>query len=111
MGAAVVLVIVVFMVMAVVVVFDNHLQNLERVFDRSKERGLKPSAPKVYLFCSEVNYLGYAVGREGIRPLGSNIHVISEVPASRTFKHVKSFNGIVIFLKKFIPNSADIMRP
>ena len=56
--------------------FEDHLCNLELVFQRLEQHGLKLSAQKCALFRSEVEYLGHQLSREGIKPLNSNVEAI-----------------------------------
>ncbi len=47
---------------------DKHLQKMETVLTRLRDAGLKVSATKS-LFCAhEIEYLGYTLTREGIKP-------------------------------------------
>ena len=91
--------------------FEDHLRNLDGVLSRLGLHGLKLAAAKCELFRSEVKYLGHVVGRNGIRPLTSNVDAIVNFPQPKSVKQVKSFNGMVNFYKRFIRNSADIMKP
>ena len=91
--------------------FDEHAANLQLVFGRLAQHGLKLNAGKCSLFRKEVEYLGHMVGREGIKPLGKNIKAIVEYPRPQTVKQLRSFNGMCNYYKKFIPHSEDLMRP
>lgn len=91
--------------------FKDHLRNLDSVFARLRMHGLKLGAPKCELFRSKVNYLGHVIGREGIKPLTSNIQAIVDFPVPRTVRQLRSFAGMVNFYKKFIKNSAELMKP
>ncbi len=47
---------------------DKHLQKMETVLTRLRDAGLKGNATKT-LFCGhEIEYLGYILTREGIKP-------------------------------------------
>ncbi len=47
---------------------DEHLQKMETVLTRLRDAGLKVNAAKS-LFCAhEIEYLGYILTREGIKP-------------------------------------------
>ncbi|PIK41770.1 hypothetical protein BSL78_21380 [Apostichopus japonicus] len=48
--------------------FDDHLVNLQRVFDRLRQQGLKIKPSKCTFFQSEVKYLGHRVTADGVRP-------------------------------------------
>ena len=91
--------------------FEEHLGNLETVFQRLELHGLKLNPAKCQLFRSEVSYLGHIVSKDGIRPLADNIQAIVECPVPSTVKGLRSFNGLVNFYKKFIQDSEEIMKP
>lgn len=91
--------------------FDDHLNNLASVFDRLAKHGLKLSADKCELFRTEVKYLGFLVSAEGLKPSPENLQAIIDFPKPLTIRKLKSFNGLVNFYKKFIPNSAEMMKP
>ena len=48
--------------------FDDHLSKLEKVFVHLTEDGLKCKPPKCKFCAEEVEYLGYLLTREGIKP-------------------------------------------
>ena len=91
--------------------FEDHLSNLECVFSRLSEHGLKLSVDKCAFFKTEVSYLGHMVGRDGIKPLESNVRAILEFPRPDTIKKLRTFNGMVNFYKKFIKGSEELMKP
>ena len=47
--------------------FEEHLENLEAVFKRLKEKGIKLNAKKYYFFKREVKYLGRLISKDGYR--------------------------------------------
>ena len=65
------------------------MRNLYLVFRRLADHGLNLSAQKCALFRPEVDYLGHRLGREGIRPLHSNIQAIAEYPRPKVYFFVK----------------------
>ena len=91
--------------------FEDHLANLECVFSRLSEHGLKLNVEKCEFFKHEVSYLGHVVSTDGIKPMHSNVQAILEFPKPDNIKKLRTFNGMVNFYKKFIKGSEDIMRP
>jgi hypothetical protein len=49
--------------------FDDHLQKLEQVFMRIQDANLRINAEKSFFAKSEVEYLGFKIDRQGIRPI------------------------------------------
>ena len=57
-------------------ILDEHLQKLETVLTRLHDAGLKVNAAKS-LFCAhEIEYLGYILTREGIKPQPKKVQAI-----------------------------------
>ena len=91
--------------------FEEHLDNMELVFDRLRQHGLKLDIDKCKLFATEVEFLGHIVSRNGIRPQLSNVQAILNFPKPESNRAVKRFCGMVNFYKKFIADSDSILRP
>jgi hypothetical protein len=49
--------------------FENHLDHLENVLTRLSEAGLKVNVTKSFFCGGELEYLGYWITHDGIRPL------------------------------------------
>jgi hypothetical protein len=49
-------------------VLDDHLQKMETVLTRLRDTGLKVHAAKSSFCSHEIEYLGYVLTREGIKP-------------------------------------------
>ena len=47
--------------------FEEHLENLEAILRRLKEKGIKLNAKKYYFFKREVKYLGRLISKDGYR--------------------------------------------
>ena len=91
--------------------FEEHLDNLDKIFKRLSEHGLKVNPSKCSLFRTEVDYLGHKVGSDGIRPLDTNVAAINDFPRPKTIKQLRSFLGMVNFYKKFIPRAEILLKP
>lgn len=55
---------------------DEHLSNLEKLFTRLEENGIKCRKEKCVFGKPEVEYLGHIIFASGIRPSGSNVKAI-----------------------------------
>ena len=59
--------------------FKDHLAQLEQVLKRLKGPNLKVSAKKSKFFATEIEYLGFWLTREGIRPIEKKIKAILDL--------------------------------
>ena len=75
--------------------FKDHLEKLERVLFKLKEAGLKVNAKKSFFARPELEYLGYWITRDGIKPLPDKVKAILAIDAPRNRKELRSFIGIV----------------
>ena len=54
--------------------FTQAIANLDQVFGRLRQAGLKLSPEKCTLFVTEVAYLGHVIGREGVKTDPGKLH-------------------------------------
>jgi hypothetical protein len=67
-------------------ILDKHLQKMEKVLTRLSGAGLKVNAAKS-LFCAhEIEYLGYILTREGIKPQPKKVQAILTLNLPNTVK-------------------------
>ena len=63
--------------------FDEHLQQLEEVFGRCQKAGLKMNAEKCRFGLNEIDYLGYIVTPNGIKPNPKKIQAIKALEKAK----------------------------
>ena len=75
--------------------FKDHMQMLDKVLTRCKMVNLKVNASKFYLGLSEVEYLGYIISSEGIKPQQKKIEAILNIATPETTSDVCRLVGMV----------------
>ena len=75
----------------------EHLQNLDVVLKRLKEKGIRLKQEKCYFMLQEVEYLGHVLSSSGIQPSPKNVRAIQSVPAPENATQLKSFLGMVTY--------------
>ena len=75
------------------------LQNLDR-------ENLSLNLEKCNFAKNEIDWLGFAINQNGIKPLVSKTEAIQNLKAPNICKQLNSFLGSVHHLKKFVPNLA-----
>lgn len=98
-----------------IVVFSSslqeHLENLERVFQRLRESNFKIQMDKSEFLKLETAYLGHIITRDGIKPNPDKISAIEKYPIPNTPKEIKQFLGLLGYYRKFIPDFARLTKP
>ncbi len=90
---------------------DEHLVHLEKVFAILEREQLYVKESKCAFGQPEIEFVGFIVGENGVRPIPDKLQVINNWPKPKTVKHVRSFLGICGFYHRFIPAFASIATP
>ena len=80
--------------------FDDHLQQLDTVLHRLRLAGLKINVEKSAFFAPEIEYLGYLLTKEGIKPVLNKIQaVLVDLQPPSTLKQLRSLLGMIQFYR------------
>lgn len=90
---------------------QEHMTNLEKVFQRLRESNFKIQMDKSEFLKLETAYLGHIITRDGIKPNPDKISAINKYPIPKTPKEIKQFLGLLGYYRKFIPDFARITKP
>jgi hypothetical protein len=77
--------------------FQEHLLNLQNVFQRFREALLKLNPEKCQLFRREVRYLGLIVSPEGISTDPENLKAVQEWPTPKNKRATRIFLGLCTY--------------
>ncbi|CAF1673354.1 unnamed protein product, partial [Adineta ricciae] len=84
--------------------FEQHLVDLEKVFQALKEANLTLKASKCQFCRQEMHYLGHVVTSKGIKPDPNLIKSVIEFPQPKKIKDIQSFLGLTGYYRRFIQN-------
>jgi transposase InsO family protein len=90
---------------------QEHMINLEKVFQRLRESNFKIQLDKSEFLKLETAYLGHVITRDGIKPNPDKVSAIQRYPMPKTPKEIKQFLGLLGYYRKFIPDFARITKP
>ena len=79
--------------------FDDHLDKLDAVLYCLDKAGLRINIAKSSFAQTEIEYLGYVLTREGIKPQPEKIRAILALLPPKNVKQVRSFLGMVQFYR------------
>ena len=90
---------------------EEHLANIEKVFERLSDAGLRLKAGKCQFMKPVLECLGHRVDAEGFHPVEAKVNAIKEAPAPTNPSELKSFLGMLNFYGKFLPNLSSTLEP
>jgi hypothetical protein len=91
--------------------FTQHLDHLEQVLTRLAAAGLKINATKSTFCCDELEYLGYLINRDGVRPTLKKVDAIRQIAPPKTKKQLRSFIGMVNYYRDMWPMRSHLLAP
>lgn len=91
--------------------FEEGLSRLEEVLKLVSQNGLTLKLSKCNFFFEKIDYLGFEVSADGVRPGTSKSKAISEFPPPRNAHEVRRFLGLTSFFRRFVKGFATTARP
>ena len=86
--------------------FEQHLQNLQQVFERLKQAGLKLQPKKCQFLRWEMTFLGHAVSSPGIVPDLDKTAKMAQWPTPSSAHEVQQFFGLAHHYRQLIRDFA-----
>ena len=90
---------------------SEHLDHLERVFERLRQADLKLKPKKCSFARAQVAYLGHLISAGEIRPDPRNVAALEQLQAPTTLKGVRSFVGMASYYRMFIEDFSRRAAP
>ena len=90
---------------------DDHIRDLDLVFDRLDMHGLCVKASKTFLARQELPFLGHLIGVDGIKPDPRKLAAITEMPLPTSLKQLRSSLGTFSYYRKFVKNFSKMASP
>ena len=90
---------------------NKHLQHLEKVFKRLEDANLKIKPSKCSFFKEQIEYLGYIVSKEGLKPQPWKVEAVKKMSIPKNKKDIQVFLGMMGYYRRFIENFSKIGLP
>ncbi|GBM61235.1 Retrovirus-related Pol polyprotein from transposon 297 [Araneus ventricosus] len=91
--------------------FEEHLNNLRKVFQRLQKANLKLNPKKCRFFQKEVAYIGHVISAEGVKTDSEKIKAVVDWPPPETVHDLRSFLGLYTYYRRFLRNFSAIAKP
>ena len=90
---------------------SDHVTHLRKVFERCKMYGISLNPATSILGVDEGKLLGHIISKDGVKIDPERVEAIKRVLLPTNKKSLQSFNGQINFIRRFIPNLAELMKP
>ena len=90
---------------------EEHTRHLREVLARLRRAQLYANPHKCKFFEDEVEFLGFIIGRDGVRMDSSRIATVREWPEPKSYRDVQVFLGFCNFYRRFIRAYSKIAAP
>ena len=89
----------------------DHDEAVYDVLRQCQDVNLKLNKEKCHFRCTSIPFFGKVVSREGVQPDLQKIKALTEMPAPKIKKELQAFLGIINYLGKFSPGTAEVCKP
>ena len=87
---------------------EEHHEHLRIVLSRLKQENIIAKEKKCHFLQTEVEFLGYTISANSIRPVEEKCATIRRIHACTTVKAAQRFLGTINYYRRFIPHCSEI---
>jgi hypothetical protein len=91
--------------------FNEHIIHLKLLLDRMRQYNLKAKPSKCKFGVKDLNWMGYIVSADGIKPDPRLVNKITNMPTPTNLNELRQILGLTNYYRQFIPNYAKISTP
>ncbi|KAF8791704.1 Retrovirus-related Pol polyprotein like [Argiope bruennichi] len=91
--------------------FDDMIAKLGQVLEKLLNIGVTLKLSKCEFGMSEIEYLGFVIDKDGIRPGPRLVAAIAEYPVPKSKEELHRFLGLTSFFRRFITRFASVAEP
>ena len=91
--------------------FKDHINQLRTVLRRLQKAGLKVNVEKSSFCSHKIEYLGYLLTAEGIRPTKDKVKAILELKDPTTLRELRRILGMIQYYRDLWKGRSHILAP
>ncbi len=91
--------------------WEDHCHSIDTVLKLISEKGLKVNAVKSFFGRTSLEYLGFIVNREGIKPQPNKVEAIKAILPPTTRRQLRRVIGMISFYKDIWPGRSKMLAP
>lgn len=89
----------------------EHIEHLKIVFERFQDYGIVINQEKCCFGKNKIDFLGFEISSDGLRPTESKIDAVQNFPKPKTIKDLRRFLAMLNFYRRFLPKAAMEQAP
>lgn len=90
---------------------ETHIEDIRKVLKKLDEFGLRVSLSKCEFMKTEIDFLGFTINADGIKPKQSKINDMKNLPVPKTLKTLRGLIGMFSFYRQHIPHYTELVEP
>lgn len=90
---------------------EEHDERLKQVLEILQKNNLTLNEKKCSYKMRQIDFLGMTISENEVKPSQTKVEAVQKFKKPNTVEEVRSFLGLITYLGKFIPNSANICEP
>jgi hypothetical protein len=90
---------------------EDHLSKLEEVLRRLCDAGLKVNVDKSTFCALEIEYLGYVLTRDGIKPQSNKVQAILVIQLPKNVRELRHFLGMLQYYCDLLARRSEMLAP
>ena len=91
--------------------YEDHLSKLRQVLIRLRDAGLRVNANTSSFAQEEVEYLGYILNKDGVKPVPGKVSAILALKPPTNVKELRQFLGMVQYYRDIWEKRSHLLAP
>ncbi len=97
--------------MLFIAAIGKNTRHFEEILKRLSDTGLTLKLEKCVFAAVDCTYLGYKIGKGGVRPEEGKVQAVVSMTRPKTKKNVRTFLGMTGYYRRFVRNYAMVAEP